>query len=159
MHEIYFAITADRKLDTRRLKVRQTHFACKEFRDDCCPQRHHEENIGDSHLLKNIRINSKILARTFLPGKNWEAGMEPLQWHLGKILLGRWLRPDRRILLKQNASKHEKWVSATLIPATKPTHFAYGVTVRSHRVAISRTIVVVTQMHPQKTQISVICKK
>ena len=54
-------------------------------------------------------------------------------------------------------SKWNAYVSN--IPATKPTHFAYGVTVRSQSVAISRTIVVVTQIHPQKTQTRVICKE
>jgi len=42
------------------------------------------------------------------------------------------------------------------ITATKPTHLAYGVTVRSQSVAISRTIVVVTQIHPQNTYTKVI---
>jgi len=42
------------------------------------------------------------------------------------------------------------------ITATKPTHFAYGVTVLSQSVAISKTIVVVTQIHPQNTQTRVI---
>lgn len=53
------------------------------------------------------------------------------------------------------------WMRGSMyfIPATKPTHFAYGVTVLSQSVAISRTIVVVTQIHPQKTQTRVICKE
>ena len=55
-------------------------------------------------------------------------------------------------------SKSERQI-VLQIPATKPTHFAYGVTVLSQSVAISRTIVVVTQIHPQNTQTRVICKE
>ena len=98
---------------------------------------------------------------------NWAVDMELLLWPPARILLGRWPLPGRKISLKrcllcQNLCLWgQNWIRGRmyLIPATKPTHFAYGVTVLSQSVAISRTIVVVTQIHPQKTQTRVICKE
>ena len=72
---------------------------------------------------------------------------------IGKVTAAR----QKNITEKRDCGNKNLMPLEHYVPATKPTHFAYGVTVRSQSVAMRRTIVVVTQMQPQKTQTRVIC--